>query len=756
LAHRLQVTLGVVPEADRVPDSPDSLLHVEPRIGAQTRTKGHLYLLVTSRVAGRRAHEATRLVADSIRAEYYYDESAGIRVCLAKAIQAANKRLGHARERTALGPLAGEGGPIGVAVAVVRDNELYVSTVGPAEAYLSRGARLSTLPDPHRDRGLPAADLEPDVWRGEVNVGDQLLLVSPGVTERLGTDALKDALVTLHPQAAVEDIHRRFTEAAGVGSDGAMALEIGEVAASRSGRAPVPVRPPEPLAGVPDRSPIPLVDSVAGGVAAAQSAADAARTAAGGVLGRTFRRLQDALPARAPRNRRVTPMTARREMQQRAALAILTVVVVVGILGAGVYLLGGHAFPGKAIASLEAGQQALQDAQTDLGRVIGPGVDLVANDPAKAATLLSDAMAKLTAASTAGISATTIGPLRDQVTSQIDRLYHMTSVGDSVVFSFPSSQPVDLRSIVQGPDGAPYVLDAGTKSVYRLDLAKKTALAVFRTGTHAGGGVEGDPKLMTVGGRDLVILDSKSVVWRWRPADTSGHGTIRKVLVNGSSEWGNDILAIGTFVRNADADLYNLYVVDPSQQQVLAYTPAADGNGFPSAPTGRLAAARDVSGITSLYIDGDIWLADSGKITRLAEGWTAADPGDAIVRPNPRYTLIASGSDRRVGQIYGYDATNQRVVAFLKSDGSFVAQYRLAAGSTGWADLRGWYVQPGLADQPDTLVWISGTTVHRTILEALTSPLGSPGASGPAASGQPGTPSPHPSTRPTPRPTKKP
>ena len=46
-------------------------------------------------------------------------------------------------------------GPIGSAIAVVRDNELYVATVGPAEAYLIRQARLSTLPDPHRERGLP-------------------------------------------------------------------------------------------------------------------------------------------------------------------------------------------------------------------------------------------------------------------------------------------------------------------------------------------------------------------------------------------------------------------------------------------------------------------------------------------------------------------------------------------------------------------------------------------------------------------------
>src|SRR5450759_691571 len=305
MAHRLQMKLGVVPEVDRLPDSPDTVLNYEPTIGSQARSKGHLYLLVTCRIPGARAREATRLVAESIRTEYYYDESAGIRVCLIKAIQAANKRLSHVRER---GNLGADPGPIGVGVAVVRDNELYVGTVGPAEAYLSRGARLSTLPDPHRDRGLPSTDLEPDVWRGEMNVGDQLVLISPNLLAPLGSEELKDALVTLHPQSAMDLLHQRFVAVGGSGSDGAIEIEAGEVAVSRAGRAPVPVRPAEPLAGAPDRSPIPLADSVAGGMAAAQDGARRAGLAAGGVLGRILVRVQDALPNRNLPSRRVTPM----------------------------------------------------------------------------------------------------------------------------------------------------------------------------------------------------------------------------------------------------------------------------------------------------------------------------------------------------------------------------------------------------------------------------------------------------------------
>ena len=202
------------------------------------------------------------MVADTIRNEYYYDESAGIRQCLTKVLGVANKRLAHQRDRLRPGPPGRTArGPIGVAVAVVRGRELYVATVGPAEAYLIRQARLSTLPDPNRDRGLPAEELEPEVWRGELSVGDSLCLVSANVVASIGTDALKDALVTLHPQSAIEHLHARFVAADGKGSDGAFAFEATEVGATYKSRTLVPVRPAEPLAGAPDsprsRSPTP-------------------------------------------------------------------------------------------------------------------------------------------------------------------------------------------------------------------------------------------------------------------------------------------------------------------------------------------------------------------------------------------------------------------------------------------------------------------------------------------------------------------
>ncbi len=760
MAVRLSLKLGVVSERDRLPGSPDSVVVVEPTVGSIARTKGQLYLLVTSQVTGTRAREATRLAAQTIRDEYYYDESAGIRVCLEKVINLANKRLQHGRDRLGIEPEDGAG-PIGVAAAIVRGSELYVVTVGPAEAYLIRGARLSTLPDPNREHGLPATDLELDVWRGELAVGDSLVLISPNVVARLGPDELKDSLVTLHPQSAMEHLHHRFVAAGGAGSDGAIALEATEVAATQRRRTLVPVHPAEPLAGAPDRSPIPLADTVTDGMAAVQAGARQARSAAGGWFGRAVGAVQDRLPRRMAGYRRVTPFATRQETQRRAAVALIAIVVVAGGLGFAVWLAGSSG-PRESVASLTAGQRALEAARADIDQVWAPGVDLVKGDPNKARQLLEDAYHQLGDAETAGIPAGAISPLRDQVTGGLDRLFGVVEVRPTVVFAFPAEPAVELVSLIQGPDGLPYAIDSKSGTVLRIDAQASAAKVILRAGDTVAATKVGTPKLMAVGGPDLLVLDSNDVLWRWRPADAKGRGTVVKVKVRDSSSWGNDILAIGTFCRNADCSLYNLYVVDPSEKQVLTYSPAADGSGYPAAPTGRLATARDVSGFTDMYIDGDIFVADAGSVERYVggrnEGWRTQDPDDTVLRPAPRYTLIASGAARRQGTLYAYDGPSARIVAFEKATGAYVEQYRLPVNDDGWKDVRGMFVSlGGDATAPATLYWLESDRLMSATLEAPVDsaspgPAGSPGASpsgSPGPSQQtPGKASPSPSAKP--------
>ena len=246
-------------EEDRLANSSDAVLVTEPTTGSKARTKGSLYLVVTSRTLGGRTRDACRLVADTIRREYYYDESAGIAIVLEKAIVAANRRLRHAREGSGLTV-----GSLGVAVAVVRGNELYVATCGDADSYLIRAARL-LMPEHSSGGGLPAPDgLKVGVWRGDFSVGDSLVLCSRNLVEAVGTEELKNAVVTLHPQSAVEHLHHLFVAAGGDGSDAVLTIEATEVSLSRVEHRLVPVNPSEPLAGAPMRSPIPLADQLAG------------------------------------------------------------------------------------------------------------------------------------------------------------------------------------------------------------------------------------------------------------------------------------------------------------------------------------------------------------------------------------------------------------------------------------------------------------------------------------------------------------
>ena len=757
MAVRLQMKLGVVAETDRLPDSPDAVVVVEPSVGSVARSKGNLYLLVTARTTGNKVRDAARVVAETIRNEYYYDESAGIRVCIEKAIRSANKRMAHQGDRFAFGHHPEGNGPIGVALAVVRGNELYVATVGPADAFLIRQARLSTLPDPHRERGLPAGELEPDVWRGEISVGDSLLLVSANVVAKLAPDELKDAMVTLHPQSAMEHLHHRFIAADGSGSDGAIAFEATEVSSTTRQRTLVPVRPPEPLAGAPDRSPIPLADQVEGGVAAVTAGAQRARTAAGGAFGRVVRRLQDMLPHRQMPHRRVTTASSRVETQRRAAVAALAFIAIAVVLGVSVWVLGAGNPSQSRLASLNVADAALKTARDDVGKVFGPGIDLVRDDVHRAQDLLSDAYRQLQIAASAGVPAATLDPLRAQVSVGLDRIFKVVPVGPTTVFSFAAAKPaVDLTALIRGYDGAPYVLDRANKTVYRIDVPAKKATPVLRAGQRADGAVAAEPRLMAVGGRDLLILDARNTLWRWNSADAHGRGTLNRVHVTGATSWGTDVRAIATFGRGGG--LYNLYVLDPSEKQLEVYTPALDGSGFPAPPTGRLATAQTVDDVDVVLIDGDIYFSEAGALKRVAGAdWKPADPGDELLRTAPHSTYLASFDERGKGALYAYDRPNARVVAYSKDTGDVLQQYRLANGDKDWADVRGMFVVPGAAGAPPTIFWIDGTQLASASLQAVPETI--PGASAsPPPSVSPSAAAPSPTKRPkaTPRPTRKP
>ncbi|HEY3522608.1 MAG TPA: hypothetical protein VGK63_02800, partial [Candidatus Limnocylindrales bacterium] len=121
----------------------------------------------------------------------------------------------------------------------------------------------------------------------------------------------------------------------------------------------------------------------------------------------------------------------------------------------------------------------------------------------------------------------------------------------------------------------------------------------------------------------------------------------------------------------------------------------------------------------------------SGK----SSDWTAAAPDDAAIRPAPKYSLIASASDRRVGVVYAYDPPNQRLIALDKVTGKVAGQYRIVAGGPvkGFGDMRGAAVIHGSGSDPDTFLWIDGTHLFRAVLAPVQPPAGGSGAAASAS-----------------------
>ncbi len=704
MATRLEITHGLIAERDRLPTSADTLSVTRPSTGSKTRSKGVLFLVVGSAVPGPRAREATALVAETVRHEYYYDESAGVPVCLEKAIKAADRRLRGSREGAGLPP-----GSLGVAAAVVRNNELYLATLGPAEAYLVRSARL-LMPDRGGAAGLPADDARSiGVWRGELNVGDGLLLVSRNLTETVGTEELKSAVLTLHPQAAVDHLHHLFVAAGGAGSDAVIAVEAKEQSSRLPARATAPVG--AAYADLPGAVPAPVGGAVGAAMLGMRDGIDGIRD-----------RFWNAMPRRQARATEITALHSRAETRRRAAMGVLALVVVVLVAGLVLALVprGNDVTTPRQIAGSDSALAAALDA-TDRAD------NLLATDPTTALGLYREAWAEIGDASATGLSAPALAELQARVTSGLDKLYGVTNPKiDRLASLGPGMDPTDL---VQGPlDGAIF-LDQASGDVYRANLKNGKVPRIMKPGQKVSGGKTiGTPVQLANTEHEVIIVDDKARPFRWRPSNSAGKGTLTKVTLRGRSGFEPDHGDVEAYDAGGSS-LYRLYVAEPSLNQIMRYTQTFDGSGF-DAPTGLLASqASEVADFDQLYLDFDAYALFDNTLRRYKYGkydgnFALADlPDDADLRPGHRYTLVdGSGRDGTMGRAYLYDAEHGRIVGFDKADGSYLGQWAPAGEGTEMDDVRGMYViegglnKKGTKRRNDTLVWVTPDAIYRATL----------------------------------------
>jgi hypothetical protein len=322
----------------------------------------------------------------------------------------------------------------------------------------------------------------------------------------------------------------------------------------------------------------------------------------------------------------------------------------------------------------------------------------------------------------------------------LNQYYNVTIVAPQVVTTFASD---DLGAVALGPDGAAYLLDNTVNIVYRVNLQTGAQLPVVAVNHEptTGGGTIGNPRLVTSGGGDVLVLDSFNSLWRFHPAagDTTGRGSLTRVNIPDDATWGVGPRVMGTFVTNSVTMQYNFYIVLPGRQQVVKYTPATDGSSYPiAARYPYLTVAQDVSNVTDMYIDGHVFLVDKGKITQYllgqaVHGWSVDPLPDTLIRPKAPYFkyLTADNPNQDQGTFYAYDNASRRIVAIKKVDGSIVGQYIVPADSPWFSALNGMFVMAAADGSNPVLYWTEGSSLMRASLSpgATPAPSGSPGPS---------------------------
>jgi hypothetical protein len=741
MTNRLATRIGLPSADERPADALDVVAFHEPAVGALARTKGSLFLLAQLTGGTPQLARAAREALEAIEHDYYYDLSAGVTVALVKALKNANRRLYHQRRRLAIPRRSG----VSIVALVVRGREAQVVKLGPASGVVVREGRMYEVPPPPaveeidprvRQRRVAgtlgeALEIEPYTWQGAVAADDRIALVSRNFAHTIGVEELKRALATMRPGQAVEHLQQVFAIRGGTGSDGVLAIEIAELAATATTHHLEPVRPAEPFAGLPDQSPVPLADAIGRSMHRAGDVAEAVKAAVGRGILTVLSWVLAFVPRRRPEYPRTIPRTAEVEQGRRRRLGLAGMVVVAALMAAGTTVASlPSARPTDAIPRATVARQAIAEAAALIATVEErvDGADLVDRDPERATGLLDDAHAALGRAVAAGVPDAQLSRLRGRIDGRLDAVYRVARVDEPGVVADLGAvlDDVDARDMVAASDGSLWVLETGRGRVVRVDPADGSAEVVLRAGQALeSGAVPGDPWLIATAATDVVVIDRERTAWRLDLAER----VPRVMPLNGVETLGSATTLLGALQHRPPLEIFNLYAVDGATGQVQRWSPpAVIPVTYPDPPAPFLTDEPDLDPrqARDLRVDVNAWLLHAHTVTRVDFGsprdqadYSLDPPPDAAVRSELDYRLLdgATVGDREL--LYVYDAANRRLIAFQRADGAFVRQWMApdrgpAAGALD--GVRALSVT-SVADGPPVAYLLTADRVVRLVLE---------------------------------------
>ena len=740
MTTRIATRIGLLAEGDRPPGSADVVVFEEPKVGSVMRTKGSLFVLAQVTGSDPAVAQAAREAVDIVRHEYYYDLSAGVLGVLRSAVRTANRRLYQRRSRIGIPRRGG----IGLIAVVLQGREAHVVKLGPASGVIIRDERMYEVPPPppvheedprSRERRVAATlgealEIDPFTWHGEVIAGDRLALVSRNLATVVGTDEIRNGILSTRPAAAAEHIQQLFAVRGGVGSAGLLIVELTEMPAIAAGRPLEPVYPNDALAGLPDASPVPLADALGRGVTEGRRALGDVR----GALARAALRVVAVLLAFVPKRRTVyprrVPRTAVREAgrRRRAGVAGMVAVAILAAAGATARNVAGPS-PTEAIPRTAVAREAIAEAQELVETVerTVDGANLVDRAPEEALELLTSAAARIDRARGAGVRADALAGLQARVDAGLDRLYRVARLVDIQPVAQIESPAGDAAAsrMVGASDGSLWVVEAAGGSLLRVDPADGSTVVVMRSGEPVEGGTPAEPWLLTSSATDVVVIDRDRQAWRIDLTER----VPRRMTLNGDSALDANVTLLGSVQHRPPLEIFTLYLVEPETGRILKWTPPPFiPVSYPDPPVSFLTEEPDLppAEARDILVDVNLWLLHASTVTRVNFGTPLAQfeysldaPPDAAERPRLDYRYFDAVAAGERETFYVYDAANARILAFNRADGSFVRQWMApGAGANAGAlgDVRGLVVR-AVGDGPPVAYLLAADRVLRVILE---------------------------------------
>lgn len=228
LPHQIGLIGGLRQEAS------DLITLAEPATPfAPEARKGRLYILAEPATDAPRGSHACQLALRTLRRAFYEDTTYSVTSALRAAVRAANKALYEYN----VGLPAAKRVPVGVTCAVVKDGDLFVAQVQPAQAYVLSDGQVRALPAhpiwdaahvsvaPFVRAGALGASLfiEPELYRCTLRPGDAALFCNEALAHLLDRPTVTGLLRAPDGATLIDDL-QRFAEAAGLADVHALAL----------------------------------------------------------------------------------------------------------------------------------------------------------------------------------------------------------------------------------------------------------------------------------------------------------------------------------------------------------------------------------------------------------------------------------------------------------------------------------------------------------------------------------------------------